>query len=136
MKVQHYDPDLCEPFEKVKRRIEALSTTAPQAAKLLQADLSGIQTAVATTYKEYDERCFGKNIAFWKLPVLERQDILRHVVAVFHATLEIIDFQILHEDVVGSVAASYAYIYDMEGYNETHERFLNRGTEYVRIHLS
>lgn len=98
---------------------------------MLRSDVDDIKRAVQHTRGEYDTRLHGKTRPFWRLPVVERQDLLRSVSAELHAQLDMIQPRILSRSDVMRVAASYAYWWDMETYNEAHPAYPNKGTAYV-----
>jgi hypothetical protein len=92
------------------------------------SDVRRIEEAVHHARKEYNERINSKSIVFWKLPALERQDLLRAVSAELQASLDMIEPNILSRNDILRVGASYAYVSDMTSYNESHAAYTNKGT--------
>lgn len=92
------------------------------------SDVERIKEAVHRARKDYDDKIKSKRLVFWKLPALERLDLLKTVSAELQASLDMIEPNVLSRNDVLRVAASYAYVSDMESYNETHENYMNRGT--------
>lgn len=92
-------------------------------------DIRAIEQAVERSRVEYNAKIDQKKYAFWKLPFIERQDLLRSISAELQASLDVIKPNVLSRDEVVRIAASYAYLSDMKSYNEINPYYMNRGTE-------
>jgi len=121
-----YDDGLCRPYQEVVQRAMALKN--PAASEAILGDIRQIKEAVHHARKEYDERINSKRLVFWKLPALERLDLLKAVSAELQASLDMIEPDILSRNDILRVAASYAYVSDMESYNQTHVSYMDKGT--------
>jgi len=123
-----YDDGLCGPYQEVVRRAAALRS--PAASEAMLSDVRQIKEAVHHARKEYDEKINSKRLVFWKLPALERLDLLKAVSAELQASLDMIEPDILSRNDILRVAASYAYVSDMESYNQSHESYMDKGTTF------
>lgn len=124
---QFYDPGLRRPYEDAVERANGLPDQA--FSRLMLTEIDSIEAAVHHARSEYDRRLKLAKLPFKRLSFIERQDLVRTISAELRASLDLIKRNVLSQDEMLRIAASYAYISDMEAYNNEHPTYPDKGTE-------
>jgi hypothetical protein len=116
------DATLIEPFQNAEDNARrALLAGIPHK----QIELESIKNVVRQSWEKHRERVQRATPSFSRLPIVERQDILRELSTEHLAHLRALNLMLFSANEIPLIAASYAYLYDLEEYNRSCERERN-----------